>query len=513
MKLVKVYLKNFRGYANYTEIDFDNITTLVGENDIGKSTILEALDIFFNDNNGLIKIDKNDINVTCKRNGDLKTVIGCIFSDLPKKLVIDSSVNTDLTSEYMVNKDGYLDIKKIYENGSSKCKVFMRAFHPTNPSCSDLLNKKQKELQTLIKNEGIACVDCTCNSIMRKAIWNHYFFDLKKDNIDIDITKGDTKGVWEQLKMYIPIYNLFQADRKNSDSDSEIQDPLKMAVKEVMNEPDIMIKLNEIAETVRERLDDVSKRTIDKLQDMNPSLSNELVPNIPETSSLKWTDVFKNVSISGDEGIPINKRGSGFKRLVLLSFFRAEAERKIQSNNHASVIYAFEEPECSQHWDNQRILIESFNKLSCLNNVQVILTTHSPDIVKHLKYESLRLITDNGCVKKCENVSDCVLKYKSLNEINYIAFGMPSEGYHDELYSYITLENRFNDFASGKPTLTYKRDITRKGKVVESIKDSILSQYIRDQIHHPENTKNIRYSNEQLKKSIEVMREFIKNNM
>lgn len=41
MKLVKVYLKNFRGYANYTEIDFDNITTLVGENDIGKSTILE----------------------------------------------------------------------------------------------------------------------------------------------------------------------------------------------------------------------------------------------------------------------------------------------------------------------------------------------------------------------------------------------------------------------------------------------------------------------------------------
>lgn len=66
MKLVKVYLKNFRGYANYTEIDFDNITTLVGENDIGKSTILEALDIFFNDNNGLIKIDKNDINVTVK---------------------------------------------------------------------------------------------------------------------------------------------------------------------------------------------------------------------------------------------------------------------------------------------------------------------------------------------------------------------------------------------------------------------------------------------------------------
>ena len=113
----------------------------------------------------------------------------------------------------------------------------------------------------------------------------------------------------------------------------------------------------------------------------------------------------------------------------------------------------------------------------------------------------------------CKNVEDCVLKYKSLNEINYIAFGMPSEGYHDELYSYIKLENRFDDFKSGKPTLTYKRDITRKGNVVESVQTPILSQYIRDQIHHPENTKNVRYSNEQLKKSIEEMRKFIKNNM
>lgn len=158
-------------------------------------------------------------------------------------------------------------------------------------------------------------------------------------------------------------------------------------------------------------------------------------------------------------------------------------------------------------------MLESFNKLSSINNVQVILTTHSPDIVKHLKYESLRLITDNGCVKKCENVSECVLKYKSLNEINYIAFGMPSEGYHDELYSYIMLEERFNDFENGKPTLTYKRNVTRRGTVIEQIQNPILSKYIRDQIHHPENTKNVRFTIEQLKKSIEEMREFIKNNM
>lgn len=45
MKLTKLILSNFRGYKDKTEVDFSDITTFVGKNDSGKSTILEALDI------------------------------------------------------------------------------------------------------------------------------------------------------------------------------------------------------------------------------------------------------------------------------------------------------------------------------------------------------------------------------------------------------------------------------------------------------------------------------------
>ena len=48
MKLKTLYLSNFRCYKNYVEVNFDNLTTFIGKNDIGKSTILEALEIFFN---------------------------------------------------------------------------------------------------------------------------------------------------------------------------------------------------------------------------------------------------------------------------------------------------------------------------------------------------------------------------------------------------------------------------------------------------------------------------------
>lgn len=46
MRLTTLKLKNFRGYRGETVVGFDDLTAFVGKNDVGKSTILEALDIF-----------------------------------------------------------------------------------------------------------------------------------------------------------------------------------------------------------------------------------------------------------------------------------------------------------------------------------------------------------------------------------------------------------------------------------------------------------------------------------
>lgn len=46
MKIDSMKISNFRGYAKNTEIKFNDLTVFVGKNDIGKSTVLEALDIF-----------------------------------------------------------------------------------------------------------------------------------------------------------------------------------------------------------------------------------------------------------------------------------------------------------------------------------------------------------------------------------------------------------------------------------------------------------------------------------
>lgn len=168
MKIKKLKIKNFRGYCGEIAINFDEFTALVGKNDIGKSSIMEALDVFFNDGKGIVKLDKDDVNVCARANQENEISITVCFSELPDRIVIDSTNETTLLDEHLLNEDGLLEITKKYPNGGN-AKVFIRALHPTNPDCADLLLKKDTELRKIIDTKQIPCGDKTRNAVMRSA--------------------------------------------------------------------------------------------------------------------------------------------------------------------------------------------------------------------------------------------------------------------------------------------------------------------------------------------------------
>lgn len=504
MKIKKIKLENFRSYQGEITIELNDLNVFVGKNDIGKSTILEALDIFFNENKGVIKIDKDDVNKQSKNEGDTEIKISVVFSDFPDSLTIDATNPTSLADEHLLNQEGCLEIIKKYPN-AGKEKVFINAYHPTNPACTGLLLKKNADLKKML-TDGIDCEDKTKNAEIRKAIWGHYSDSLQLEEIEIELAKEDAKNTWLQLKNYMPLYSLFQSDRKNSDGDSEVQDPMKLAVQAILKDQRLMDNLNEVANEVEAKLNEVVGKTLEKLNEMNPEIAESLTPVIPNAESLKWVDVFKSVSITGDEDIPINKRGSGVKRLILLNFFRAEAERRKNDNNIPSIIYAIEEPETSQHPNHQRKLIEAFVELSNSDNTQILLTTHSPSIVKLLEFDHIKLIK-NELQREVVNVQRNELPYPSLNEVNFLAFGESNDEYHNELYGFIESEELLTEYKSGKQTIKYIRVF--RGNTREE--DKVISEYIRHQIHHPENTENERYTDQQLQDSIGDMRVFIQS--
>ncbi len=228
-------------------------------------------------------------------------------------------------------------------------------------------------------------IDKRSNTALRQAIWATFDNpELKLVELQLD-REGDAKTIWEQLVKYLPEYALFRADRPSTDEDSEVQDPLKVAIKQALKE--VQDELNVVMDKVKARTVDVANRTIIKLADFDSSLASQLKPNFK--SDPKWDSLFK-LSLSGDDDIPLNKRGSGVRRLVLFSFFRAEAERLREEHGKGNIIYAIEEPETAQHPNNQRKIIESLQSITEADGCQVMLTTHVPALASLLPVDSIR---------------------------------------------------------------------------------------------------------------------------
>lgn len=178
------------------------------------------------------------------------------------------------------------------------------------------------------------------------------------------------------------------ADRESTDQDNEAQDPLKSAIKEALREKEA--ELSAITNYVQEEVKKIADLTLEKLKEMDPTLASTLSPSIAQPN---WSSVFK-ASITGDNNIPINKRGSGVRRLILLNFFRAKAQKVLTEQNRSSVILAIEEPETSQHPRNQRLLLSALSEIATLN--QVIITTHTPMLVRVIPDPAIRFINEDN---------------------------------------------------------------------------------------------------------------------
>lgn len=389
MKLKSISIKNFRCYSDETSVDIDDLTTFIGKNDIGKSSILEALEIFFN--NETIKIESSDSNIF---NDSNDVVITCEFGDLPDELTVDASSPTTLKDEYLLSNEGFLKIQKIFSCGKATptFEAFILAKHPTVNGGENLLELKEKELQTIIKQKGLDSA-LKGNPTMRKAIWNSFDdLELKEVAIPVSKPKEDSKRIWEQIESHLPIFALFQSDRSSQDKDKEVQNPMKAAIATAISE--VKDDIEKIQNKVREKAEEIAFNTHEALKTIDPQLASKLVPQFTPPTTAKWTGLF-SINMDTDDGIPLNKRGSGVRRMILVSFFKAEAERRLKTTNKRSVIYALEEPETAQHPNNQKILIDSFKSLSEEKSCQVILTTHSPGLASELPASSIRFINRN----------------------------------------------------------------------------------------------------------------------
>lgn len=258
----------------------------------------------------------------------------------------------------------------------------------------------------------------------------------------------------------------------------------------------------------------------------------------------------------------INNQGTGLRRLSALFSFMMDNLAVVSSNNKSKII-AIEEPEISLFPEQQRLLIENLFDIASITNTQLLITTHSPFVVKALEkireqertnnkkiqeIVTLRKSKDRIVSSKLDNKQKCVRikdnpDFLSLNELNYIAFQEPSVDYHIELFGYVHDKLKehsvpgVNDYITtvdtwliGKGVCTDvwydTRYITTPNSHHPQPESRTLPYCVRNNIDHPlikDNTTNALYhsayvNNDRyndpkvIEKSIKELRKVIKKN-
>ncbi|MEI3565337.1 MAG: AAA family ATPase [Alistipes finegoldii] len=348
MKLVSIVINNYKGIQNETKIMFHDFCCIVGRNDVGKSTILKALNVFLNDHSPSFE-DKNIYNESTDIEIELQ------FDCCETETIIDESIPITFVEEELVNADRMLCLKKVWDVSQKtiKPKVYIvRKIYENDDfallSESALMALCKKYNIETQKGNGSEFNNKEKRSKLRSFYMQHgYNYSYQYEELP---TTGQTrmKKILEGIKDILPTFEYFKADSSLSDSDTSVQKYFKDKAFKLLKEE---IDTDNIEQNVRVEIEKSLKLITEKI---NSVLSAE--EQISAKIDFDWSKLIStSFKCNKEEGnIPLNSRGDGFRRITMMSYFEMLAEEK----NHArKMIFGFEEPETFLHSRNADTII------------------------------------------------------------------------------------------------------------------------------------------------------------
>ena len=344
MKIEKLVIKGFRNFID-TEIYFNNVSLIIGKNDIGKTNLLYALRILFDKkmSDDDLELTESDYNIFSKTNRiEIKAFLTDIKEDFLRscfkscikdgKTIISYSKEKD--SDYVI-KCGWSDETMSEYNGR--------------------FYTKRVDLKYIDSQRDL----------------NSYFKAEKKRLLT---TSKEKLGNDEQAS--------------DEEKKKELQESLNTLNDSVNN-----------FEYIKTALNDVSK----ELSTLSNILDNSNVRfSSGNVDAQKMLDNLTLV-ISSKEG-EVEVSGEGKKNQVYFATWMTQ--RNLEKDDDHLTILAIEEPEAHLHPAQQRLLANYFETIK---NEQIIITSHSPEIVcSFIPEQIIRLSKDagNNIIASCGTKDD-----------------------------------------------------------------------------------------------------------
>ena len=358
MKLVEIDIQNFRGIKSLN-IPIDRLTVLIGENNVGKSTVIEALKLVLTRGFGSIRgkqfseydFHLNDTNATPKTAESIRIVLHfaeeqqdewpvTITQQMNEVIQLDST--TGLNHIWLQAKGAF----------NSESRSFETKLSFLNSNMTDLNSRNSTYLNLL---QGFVPL---------------FFLSALRDASQ---EFGQRGQFWSG---FLKSINLPDASRQ------EIEQKLEEINTSVIGANE---GLNEVIQKISE-----AKRLV-------PLDSTD--PVILETIPTRIFDMVGNIQVylrsTFGVKLPLNKHGEGTQSLAVLMLFQAFAAANLTEaySPESAPILALEEPEAHLHPSAIRSLGAFLESLVG----QVIVSSHSGDLLSRVPITSIRrLYKKNG---------------------------------------------------------------------------------------------------------------------
>jgi predicted ATP-dependent endonuclease of OLD family len=371
MKLKSFRITNYKSIVDSGECrlsDNDNITVLAGQNESGKSSILQALRDYEKGeiNADSLRDDGSMPSISCTYNVDKDFVDDKLFEDIEvtdsiRKLIIElkelkiiKSLDTEGSLTISLDEELKAQITKLLEKDNEEIDKRNENAKSTEPGKEEEHHWDLKETLDEIVNELV--------SYTPNIIFFDDFCDLLPDQIlisDIKLKNKDAKG----LQAVKNVETILGADFTRLD---DLSDGRRETTQTTYHEA-ITADFNE---KWKQRI----------AEGNGAKVHVKHYRNTTGTSYLKFY-----IETKKGEFLSVEKRSQGFK--WFLSFY---LQLKAEDKRTDHLIILFDEPGMYLHSKAQLDMIKVFEELSSKN--QIIYSTHSPYLIDTAKLHRLRLV-------------------------------------------------------------------------------------------------------------------------
>jgi len=355
MKIKNVTIKNFRSITK-CNFYFNDLLALVGENNNGKSNIVDAIEMLLKNNKANNEYDFKNRTEPIEIEAKFDNLTDFEKGKIRAYLDDDSNLRLRKVFSFLKKRDGSPDLKSTlyYFKGKEKKRTPAQ-----NPFSGEILPEfyKVPAVRELREETKI-----TTTTYFGK------FLNLLFDSDNYDFANLDN------------ILDQINTELKRKDKDA----PLVKGAKE-------------IEEIMCEQFKDCCL---------------EFEIDTPERKNL-----ISRMEIFANDGChtPLSSKGHGTQRAFIFSILLLYARKlneelkSTDGKDKKDIIIAIEEPEVYLHPHQQRIIYKLFKKLvgSRIEQIQIIYTTHSSFMINIEDYIYLGLITKNS-VKEGTKIIQCI---------------------------------------------------------------------------------------------------------